>query len=60
MQLGMPPPPNKQPQTVEELLDAMPLDDRLPFLAWAEQRYRQQGDLTMLRALKAYRAKHNL
>jgi hypothetical protein len=37
-------------------LAELPEADQLPFLAWVEQRYRAQGDLTMLRAIRDYRA----
>ncbi len=42
-------------QAVQRALVELPEADRLPFLAWVEQRYRAQGDLMMLRAIRAYR-----
>jgi hypothetical protein len=36
-------------------LEGMPEADQLPFLAHAEQRAKQEGNLEMLRAIKDYR-----
>jgi len=49
-----------KPLTVPEILDQMPEADRLPFLAWEEQRCRQRADLALLRELKQYRKDRNL
>jgi hypothetical protein len=48
----------KPHQMVERVLSGMPEDLRLPFLAHAEQRAKQTGDLEILRALKEYRRLH--
>jgi hypothetical protein len=42
-------------QTIAEVLEPMEPRDRLPFLAYAEQRARAEGDLEALRAIKDYR-----
>ena len=41
---------------VQEVLSDMEPADRLPFLAYAEQRARQDSDLVRLRAIRDYRA----
>jgi len=48
---------NKRPGLVlQQVLSEMPPAERLPFLAWAEQSFRQAKDLEALRELQAYRA----
>ena len=47
-------------ETLELLLAEMPEPDRLPFLAYVEQRVKQRADLEMLREIRAYRGKHSL
>jgi hypothetical protein len=41
--------------SVQQVLEEMPESDRLSFLAHAERRAKQEGNLQMLRALKKYR-----
>ena len=41
---------------VHRELEALPQNERLPFLARVEQRAKSEGDLPMLRAIKEYRA----
>ena len=57
-------PPNQQQRvpgaSVDQVLSEMPEHERLPMLAYFEQRAKQEGDLEILRDLRAYRAKHNL
>jgi hypothetical protein len=57
----MPPQPQEEPgAAAERVLAQMPEADLKPFLAYLEQKYRREGDLVMLREVRAYRAKHNL
>ena len=42
------------------LLEDMPAADRLPFLAYLEQKSRQKGNLVGVRAVRGYRAKRGL
>jgi len=40
---------------MRQALEEMPVADRLPFLAHAEQRAKRENDLEILRAIKDYR-----
>jgi hypothetical protein len=53
-------PPKRPGEALALVLLEMPMADRLPFLAHLEQKYRNLGDLEMLREIRAYRAANNL